>query len=107
MESRRIHMHAVSQHMYLFHGGIWQAFADEMGSDLGCHMHCAEARFDKDGSDGPISPGLQSFMGIKITGLCEKMTAYICMFTIQKKFAPKTNPLQVKILERTDESLCC
>lgn len=78
-----------------------------MGSDLGCHMHCAEARFDKDGSDGPISPGLQNFLGIKITGLCEKMTAYICMFTIQKKFAPKTNPLQVKILERTDESLCC
>lgn len=96
MKSRRIQMHAVSQHMYLFHGGIWQAFADEMGSDLGCHMHCAEARFDKDGSDGPISPGLQNFLGIKITGLCGKkwQPIFVCL-QFRKKFAPKTNPLQV------------
>lgn len=68
-------------------------------------MHCAEARFDKDGSDGPISPGLQNFLGIKITGLCEKMTAYICMYTIQKNLAPKQTPYKFKFW-REKMNLC-
>ena len=41
--------------------GIWQVRSDGMESDRGCHRFCADACFDKDVSDGPISPWEHTF----------------------------------------------